>query len=487
MCGHLPARHPGPPEYQEWLTNFTEELEDKGFLSWVELHLFGVKTPVLKWSVSTPKWNENKDSSDKRCQHMKIYECMEYQEWFTNCTGEMEGYNEVPSPCRTHETEMQGPAVKLCRPQDSSSSRRHVKACAGLEHAWDPGEVPKTVIIFQVRPPQCRAEQDNLLPGLAGDALPDPPRTWLALLAARALLTCGQLVINQDPQVPFLGTAFQQLIPQSVCISGITPSQTKSFWAVSLLDFLDSFGYPRRDIGDFSARLQNPVEFETPFLGDQAILAESDDIKLQVTNVVNLASFLEGKTTAESIVHSCLETMEAVYSSLLDLKELFQNAEDLFTDGIRCEYGWHNCLGIIHYQMKVREDLLDRPIERGTHLFTDCSSRVVEGKRRSSYAVVDKEGFNVVESGVLPSDWSAQASEICAVINALQIVGEGIGTIYTDSRLIHCVIQRMHLTTIQMNPKDATIGNLETQKIMVLHLGVVKNKTKVLKTLAKWK
>ncbi|KAJ7423165.1 hypothetical protein BTVI_10925 [Pitangus sulphuratus] len=41
-----------------------------------------------------------------------------------------------------------------------------------------------------------------------------PPRTWLALLAARALLTHVQLAIDQDPQVPFRGTAFQHLIPQ---------------------------------------------------------------------------------------------------------------------------------------------------------------------------------------------------------------------------------------------------------------------------------
>ncbi|KAJ7402613.1 hypothetical protein BTVI_84829 [Pitangus sulphuratus] len=42
-----------------------------------------------------------------------------------------------------------------------------------------------------------------------------PPRTRLALLAARALLTQSQLTI-EDPQTPFHGTAFQCLIPLSV-------------------------------------------------------------------------------------------------------------------------------------------------------------------------------------------------------------------------------------------------------------------------------
>ncbi|KAJ7413698.1 hypothetical protein BTVI_42773 [Pitangus sulphuratus] len=40
-------------------------------------------------------------------------------------------------------------------------------------------------------------------------------QTRIAFLAARALLTHIQLAINQDPQVPFCGTAFQHIIPQS--------------------------------------------------------------------------------------------------------------------------------------------------------------------------------------------------------------------------------------------------------------------------------
>ncbi|KAJ7408750.1 hypothetical protein BTVI_58618 [Pitangus sulphuratus] len=70
------------------------------------------------------------------------------------------------------------------------------------------------------------------------------------------------------------------------------------------------------------------------FLNYQAILAESDDINIQVTNVVNPVSLLEGKTTTEPIVHDCLETTEAVYSSHPDLKEeSLLDTEDWFTDG----------------------------------------------------------------------------------------------------------------------------------------------------------
>ncbi|KAJ7409914.1 hypothetical protein WISP_111569 [Willisornis vidua] len=53
---------------------------------------------------------------------------------------------------------------------------------------------------------------------------PMPLRTQLALLAARALLTHIQFGIDQ---VPFHSTAFQHLIPQSVQISRVVPSQVQ--------------------------------------------------------------------------------------------------------------------------------------------------------------------------------------------------------------------------------------------------------------------
>ncbi|KAJ7424558.1 hypothetical protein BTVI_06055 [Pitangus sulphuratus] len=48
-----------------------------------------------------------------------------------------------------------------------------------------------------------------------------PPKTRLALLADRALLTHIQPAINQDSQVPFHGTAFHHVIPQSVEVKSI--------------------------------------------------------------------------------------------------------------------------------------------------------------------------------------------------------------------------------------------------------------------------
>ncbi|KAJ7411670.1 hypothetical protein WISP_101702 [Willisornis vidua] len=60
------------------------------------------------------------------------------------------------------------------------------------------------------------------------------------LLAARALLTHIQLAIDQDPQVPFLGTAFQHLIPQSVQTARDAPSQKCDLAQQSIVHIVQS-------------------------------------------------------------------------------------------------------------------------------------------------------------------------------------------------------------------------------------------------------
>ncbi|KAJ7411402.1 hypothetical protein BTVI_49499 [Pitangus sulphuratus] len=77
----------------------------------------------------------------------------------------------------------------------------------------------------EVTPVQSRTVTSlNLL----ANALPETPRTWLALLAARALLTNIQLAINQDPQILFHGPDLQPLIPQSVQTSRAVLSRVQN-------------------------------------------------------------------------------------------------------------------------------------------------------------------------------------------------------------------------------------------------------------------
>lgn len=69
----------------------------------------------------------------------------------------------------------------------------------------------------------------------------------------------------------------------------------------------------------------------------------------------------------------------------------------------------HNCLRNIEEQVRLRPDLEDVELPLGEKIFVDRSSRVVEGKRKSGYALVNGKTFEVIESGPLSPSWSAQA------------------------------------------------------------------------------
>ncbi|XP_057898237.1 uncharacterized protein LOC131094601 [Melospiza georgiana] len=136
------------------------------------------------------------------------------------------------------------------------------------------------------------------------------------------------------------------------------------------------------------------------FLKYQAILAESDDVTIQVTNIVNPASFLEGRAPAEPIEHDCLETIEAVYSSRPDLKE--------------------------------------EPFEDADNWFSDGSSFVKQGVRMAGYAVTTTE--RVIESNPLPAGTSAQKAELIALTRALELAKDMQINIWTDSKYAFSVV-----------------------------------------------
>lgn len=60
-----------------------------------------------------------------------------------------------------------------------------------------------------------------------------------------------------------------------------------------------------------------------------------------------------------------------------------------------------NCSEITEMQTKVRENSEDEPLPDGRVLFTDGSSRVVDGKRISGYAVIDGQNMRTEQKGKL--------------------------------------------------------------------------------------
>ncbi|XP_039944790.2 uncharacterized protein LOC120764818 isoform X1 [Hirundo rustica] len=135
------------------------------------------------------------------------------------------------------------------------------------------------------------------------------------------------------------------------------------------------------------------------FLKYQAIMVEQDDVEIVVTNIINPASFLSGNQ-GEPVHHDCLETIETSYSSCPDLK--------------------------------------DTPLDDAETWFTDGSSYIISGKRHAGYAVTTCR--EVIESGPLPTDTSAQKAEIIALTHALEIAKGKKVNIYTDSRYAFGVV-----------------------------------------------
>ncbi|RMC09720.1 hypothetical protein DUI87_13507 [Hirundo rustica rustica] len=113
-------------------------------------------------------------------------------------------------------------------------------------------------------------------------------------------------------------------------------------------------------------------------------------------------------------------------------------AEFLFGEAL--EGPSHNCSELIELQTKVRADLEDEELEEGEKWFVDGSARVLEGKRKSGYAIIDGKTGKVIESGPLSASWSAQACELYAVLQALKGLKGRAGTIYTDSKYAFGVV-----------------------------------------------
>ncbi|RMC16746.1 hypothetical protein DUI87_06340 [Hirundo rustica rustica] len=133
----------------------------------------------------------------------------------------------------------------------------------------------------------------------------------------------------------------------------------------------------------------------------EAILIDSDDLTLEVNRSLNPAQFLYGEP-ADNLIHNCLE--------------------------------------IIQYQTKVRGDLEEQALSEGEIIYVDGSSRCLQGKRMSGYAVVDGKNMQTIEKGKLPSNWSAQTCELYAPKKALEYLAHKKGTIYTDSRYAFGVV-----------------------------------------------
>ncbi len=102
---------------------------------------------------------------------------------------------------------------------------------------------------------------------------------------------------------------------------------------------------------------------------------------------------------------------------------------------------------VVYQQEQVctpRPDLLDTPLENCDNvLFVDgsASKDPQTGLNKVGFAVTTE--FEVVKSGKLPSNYSAQAAELVALTEACNLMADKCVTIYTDSRYAFGVTHRL--------------------------------------------
>lgn len=78
----------------------------------------------------------------------------------------------------------------------------------------------------------------------------------------------------------------------------------------------------------------------------------------------------------------------------------------------------HDCLEVIESTYSSRPDLKEEPLPNAESWYTDGSSFVKNGERKSGYAITTLD--SVIESKPLPPGTSAQKAEIITLIRALQ-------------------------------------------------------------------
>ncbi len=104
----------------------------------------------------------------------------------------------------------------------------------------------------------------------------------------------------------------------------------------------------------------------------------------------------------------------------------------------------HCCLSLLEQVCTPRPDLLDTPLENCDNvLFVDgsASKDPQTGLNKVGFAVTTE--FEVVKSGKLPSNYSAQAAELVALTEACNLMADKCVTIYTDSRYAFGVTHRL--------------------------------------------
>ncbi|KAL0150426.1 hypothetical protein M9458_054243 [Cirrhinus mrigala] len=207
---------------------------------------------------------------------------------------------------------------------------------------------------------------------------------------------------------------------------------------------LQHHGDRLRPVAYFSSKL-DPVAAGLPLClrvvaaAEQAVIASREfvgysDLTLMAPHAVTMI-LQEQKTS-----HLSTARWLRYHTILLDMPNItikrcttLNAATHLPTEGDGEEH--HCCLTSLEQICTPRPDLSDMPLENcDSVLFVDgsASKDPQTGQNKVGYAITTE--FEIVASGKLPSNYSAQAAELVALTEACKLMKDKCVTIYTDSR-----------------------------------------------------
>ncbi|XP_058279938.1 uncharacterized protein LOC120764818 isoform X2 [Hirundo rustica] len=242
-----------------------------------------------------------------------------------------------------------------------------------------------------------------------------PESTWFTVLDLKDAFFC--LPIHEDSQKIF---AFEWENPKSGRKSQLTRSVLPQGFKNSPTLFGEQLA---KDLESWEA----PPE-------EGKLLQYVDDILIATRTKEACIAWTEQKPPVDKRGHASLSSAE----ECSNVSPSSWTPESSFLSGNQGEPVHHDCLETIETSYSSCPDLKDTPLDDAETWFTDGSSYIISGKRHAGYAVTTCR--EVIESGPLPTDTSAQKAEIIALTHALEIAKGKKVNIYTDSRYAFGVV-----------------------------------------------
>ncbi|TRZ04659.1 hypothetical protein HGM15179_022447, partial [Zosterops borbonicus] len=122
----------------------------------------------------------------------------------------------------------------------------------------------------------------------------------------------------------------------------------------------------------------------------------------------------------------------------------------------------HDCLETIKNTYSSHPDLKDTPIEDAETWFTDGSSYVVSGKQHAGYAVTTSR--EVIESGPLPTNTSAQKADAFEVVHAHRAIWKERGLLNSQEKSIKHSQEILKLLDAVQLPKRVAIMHISSHQ-----------------------